>query len=79
MGTGAFRVRVRLEGAVDPAWWSAYSEALVTTVVPDGTTRLDGILVDQGAVLGLLGAVRDLGLSLVSVAIEPEAADPGTG
>ena len=34
---------------------------------PDGTTVISGELGDQSAVHGLLDAIRDLGMSLVSV------------
>ena len=34
---------------------------------PDGTTLVSGELADQAAVHGLLAAIRDLGLSLISV------------
>jgi hypothetical protein len=53
---------------------------LAVAAEPDGTTLLIGELVDQAALHGLLGSVRDLGLSLVSVdtvAITPSASQTG--
>lgn len=60
------QVRVRVQGEL-PATWSSMFSDLSVAVEPDGTTLVSGELADQAAVHGLLAAIRDLGLSLVSV------------
>jgi ribosomal-protein-alanine N-acetyltransferase len=61
-----YQVRVRLEGELSPAWTGMFADLAVTTE-PDGTTLVRGELADQAAVHGLLAAIRDLGLSMISV------------
>lgn len=70
-----YRVRVRVQGELDPAWWSDRFAGLTVAPERDGTTLLSGELADQAAVHGLLGAVRDLGLSLVTVETSAVPAD----
>ncbi len=65
--TVGYRVRVRVQGKLDPAWWSGLFADLVVAAQPDGTTLLRGLLPDQAAVHGLLATIRDTGLSLVAV------------
>ena len=61
-----YQVRIRLQGELDPTWSPVFAD-LAVAPEPDGTTLLSGQLADQAAVHGLLAAVRDLGLSLLSV------------
>ncbi len=61
-----YRVRVRVQGELPPAWSSLLAD-LAVAAEPDGTTLLRGVLADQAALHGLLAAIRDLGLSLISV------------
>jgi hypothetical protein len=61
-----YQVRVRVEGELAPGW-SAVLGDLTVTPEPAGTTLVSGELPDQAAVHGLLGSIRDLGLSLISV------------
>jgi hypothetical protein len=61
-----YQVRVRVEGELAPAWSTVLAD-LAVTAEPDGTTLVSGELADQAAVHGLLAAIRDLGLSLISV------------
>ena len=60
------QVRVRVQGEL-PATWSSVFSDLAVTAEPDGATLVSGELADQAAVHGLLAAIRDLGLSLISV------------
>jgi hypothetical protein len=60
------QIRVRLQGELDPAW-SALLSDLSVGVENDGTTLVSGELADQAALHGLLAAIRDLGLSIISV------------
>ena len=59
--------RLRIRGRLDPAW-AAWFDAVELTVGADGDTTLIAHVADQAALHGLLGRVRDLGLTLVSVA-----------
>lgn len=65
-GSTRYRIRLRLDGELAPAWSTMFAGLAVATE-PDGTTLVSGELADQAAVHGLLDAIRDLGLSLVSV------------
>ena len=67
---GPHRYRIRLEGRVD-ARWSALFEGLRLTT-GDGFTLLEGAVVDQAALHGVLQQLRDLGLPLISVTRLPE-------
>jgi hypothetical protein len=61
-----YQIRVRVQGELAPSW-SAVLADLAVAAEPDGTTLVSGELADQAAVHGLLAAIRDLGLSLISV------------
>ena len=65
-GSTPYLVRVRVRGELAPAWSTVFAGLAVATE-PDGTTLVRGELADQAAVHGLLAAIRDLGLSLVSL------------
>jgi hypothetical protein len=72
----AGRYEIRLQGHLDTRW-TAWFDGLALTHEGDGTTVIQGPVVDQAALHGLLQKVRDLGLPLVSVAhIEPAQPDP---
>jgi len=57
---------LRVSGHLDDHW-SVWFEGSTLTRDRDGTTTLRGPVVDQAALHGLLGRVRDLGLTLLSV------------
>jgi hypothetical protein len=63
-----YRVSVRIQGELEPAWSTELAGLLVATT-SDGTTLASGVLADQAALHGLLAAIRDLGLSPVSIHI----------
>jgi hypothetical protein len=69
----AVRYEIRVQGHLDGAW-SAWFDGLTITHEPGGDTLLEGELVDQAALHGVLQKVRDLGLRLL--AVNP-AATPG--
>lgn len=48
--------------------WSAWFDDLAITHGQDGSTTLAGVVRDQTALYGLITKLRDLGLTLVSVA-----------
>ncbi len=57
---------IRLQGHL-ASRWSDWFDGLTLTRESDGTTLLQGRVVDQAALHGLLQKARDLGLALVSV------------
>jgi hypothetical protein len=62
----AGRYEIRLKGHLQ-ARWSDWFDGLSLTRESDGSTLLEGLVVDQAALHGLLQKVRDTGLPLVSV------------
>jgi hypothetical protein len=63
-GRGCYEVR--LAGQLDPHW-SAWFGGMTLTHEDDGTTSLRGVVADQAQLHGVLGRVRDLGVTLLSV------------
>jgi hypothetical protein len=61
-----YEIRVRVQGELASTWSSVLAD-LAVAAEPDGTTLVTGVLADQAALHGLLAAIRDLGLSLVSL------------
>ena len=69
----AGRYEIRLKGHLD-ARWAAWFDGLTLTRESDGTTLIQGPVVDQAALHGLLQKVRDIGLPLVSVTpVDPDS------
>jgi hypothetical protein len=60
------RYRIRIRAHLDPSW-SAWFAGLTIIQHDDGTSTLHGDLVDQAALYGVLGRLRDLGAALLSV------------
>ena len=60
---------IRIKGHLNARWGDWFDGLTLThlTQESDGTTLLTGSAVDQAALYGLLGKVRDLGLSLIAV------------
>jgi len=76
MAGSGFLVRIRVRGELGPAPAALFDDITVAAA-GDGTTLLEGTVVDQSAVHGLLDRIRDLGLPLVSV--ETNATTPSKG
>jgi len=57
---------IRVKGHLEPRW-ADWFDGLTLTQESDGTTVLRGSVVDQAALHGVLGKVRDLGLPLIAV------------
>jgi hypothetical protein len=57
---------IRIKGHLN-ARWTDWFDGLTLSQESDGTTLLSGSVVDQAALHGLLGKVRDLGLPLIAV------------
>lgn len=71
--------QIRLKGHLGQQW-SAWFEDLAITLQDNGETVLEGPVVDQAALHGLLRKVRDLGLPLLAVTCEethPDRSDEG--
>jgi hypothetical protein len=60
------RYEIRLKGHLGSRW-AARFDGMTLTTRADGTTLIEGPVVDQAALHGLLGALRDLCLPLISV------------
>jgi hypothetical protein len=60
--------QLRFGGHLDQHW-SAWFDGLTLTHESDGTTSLSGLVADQAQLHGLLMKVRDLGVTLISVAV----------
>ncbi len=65
---------LRVAGHLDDRW-SAWLGDLTLTRHDDGTTSLTGCIADQAQLHGVLAAVRDMGVTLLSV----QADDQGSG
>jgi hypothetical protein len=60
------RYEIRVRGHLDGRW-ADWFEGLTFTHESDGTTLLEGPLIDQAALHGVLNKIRDLGLPMISV------------
>lgn len=66
------RYEIRVKGHL-AARWATRFDGMTLTATSEGTTVLEGLVVDQAALHGLLRKVRDLGLPLISVThLDPE-------
>ena len=70
-GSGQYEIRVK--GRLAPRW-STWFSGFTLTPDGDGTTVLEGFVVDQAALHGVLRKLADLGLPLLSVV--PATTDP---
>lgn len=64
--SGRYGVRLRVRGELGPAWSEVF-EDLAVEPETDGTTIIWGEVRDQAALFGLFAAIRDLGLSPISI------------
>jgi hypothetical protein len=60
------RYEIRLKGHLSSRW-AARFDGMTLTTRADGTTLIEGPVVDQAALHGLLRMLRDIGLPLLSV------------
>ena len=81
------RYEIRFKGHL-ASRWAAWFDGMSLTTTSDGITVLEGPVVDQAALHGLLSRLRDIGLPLVSVTQvgtrrppypppDPHTAEPG--
>ena len=61
------RYQIQIRGHLDSTW-SEWFDGLAIVNLADGVTLLEGELVDQPALHGILHKIRDLGLPLLAVA-----------
>ena len=67
--------QIRLKGHLGREW-TDWFDGLTITLEENGDTLLNGPVIDQAALHGVLKKMRDLGLPLVSVSpVEPGQAD----
>ena len=57
--------QIKIRGQLDPRWADWFAGLSITADV-SGLTVLEGPVVDQAALYGLLKKIRDLGITLVS-------------
>jgi hypothetical protein len=57
---------IRVQGHLD-AHWSEWLDGMTITHEEGGTTRLEGSIIDQAALHGLLNKLRDLCVSILAV------------
>jgi hypothetical protein len=70
---------IRIEGHLDDRWAGRF-DGLTLAREENGVTLLTGTVVDQAALHGLLRAVRDLGVRLLSITrLQPEPAEASDG
>ena len=70
--------RIRLDGHLAPRW-ASWFDGMTLSADTDGNTVLEGPVVDQSALHGVLNKLRDIGLPLISVTPldnAPPAASP---
>ena len=65
-GHQAGSYRIRLDGHLAPRW-ASWFDGMALTSDSDGNTVLEGPVVDQSALHGLLNKLRDIGVPLISV------------
>jgi len=63
-GTGWYRIRIKGHLA---ARWATRFDGMTLTAQEDGSTLIQGLVVDQAALHGLLSQIRDIGMPLLSV------------
>jgi hypothetical protein len=71
-GAPASRYEIRVRGHLGSRW-ASWFDGMNLTAEDDGTTVIQGPVVDQAALHGLLQNLRDLGITLLSLI--PLAAD----
>lgn len=70
---GPSRYEIRIKGHLSPRWATRF-DGMTLTARADGTTVIEGSIVDQAALHGLLNRLGDLGLPLLSITqVDPDA------
>jgi len=69
------RVEIRATGHLDESW-TKWLEGFTFTYTEQNETVLTGTVRDQAAFYGLIAKLRDLGIQLVAVNIQPGQDNP---
>jgi hypothetical protein len=70
------RYEIRVKGHLEPRW-AAWFDGMCLTNQSDGTTSIQGPVIDQAALHGVLHRLRDTGLPLISVTqLDPDQPPP---
>jgi hypothetical protein len=67
------RYRIQIREHLDPQW-AVWFDGMTISHTASGATLLEGPLIDQAALYGMISKMRDLGLTLVAaqqIAEEP--------
>ena len=72
---GAGRYEIRVKGHLAPRW-DDWFDGFTLTPASDGSTVLEGFVVDQAALHGVLRRLADLGLPLLSVTPTTSPTEP---
>lgn len=64
---------IRIQGHLSTRW-ADWFDGMAIIHQPDGVTTLEGVVIDQASLFGLLLKIRDLGISLI--AVEPNDRPP---
>lgn len=65
---------IRLRGHLDERW-ASWFDGMAIDRLPGGVTRMSGRVADQAALHGLLARLRDLGVPIISVTLDPAGDD----
>ena len=68
-------VTINVEGQIDPQWSEWLDNLAITHQGPD-TSLLEGEVLDQAALYGILSKLRDLSLALISVSVQADKSEP---
>ena len=63
---GADYYRIRIKGHL-AAYWAEWFDGMTITHLDNGETIVEGPVIDQAALHGMLNHIRDLGLPLMAV------------
>ena len=66
------KVMIRIEGCLDPQW-AEWFEGFELHLSHTGETIITGDVVDQTALYGLIGKLRDLGVKLLAIQFEEKS------
>ena len=73
---GSGRYEIRVKGHLESRW-AAWFDGMTLTTESDGTTSIQGPVIDQAALHGVLHRLRDTGLPLISVTqLDPDQPHP---
>ncbi len=75
-GPACGRIEIPVRGHLEPRW-SDWLDGLSLTREDDGTTLIQGPVVDQAALFGVLHRLRDMAMPLISV-LHVDPPDPKT-